>query len=68
MISGRQIRQARAMLKWHVEDLQKLSGVEVEIIQRAEAANGMPSITLNQAAHIQQAFKRTGIRFGRSGV
>ena len=67
MISGRQIREARALLKWTVEDLQKRAGVGVAIIRRAENVDGTPSITLFQAGLIQQALERAGLRFGRGG-
>lgn len=67
MISGRQIREARAMLKWDVDNLQKRSSVDAGVIRRAENTDGTPSITLVQAGLIQQAFERAGLRFGRGG-
>ena len=67
MITGRQIREARAMLKWNVEDLEKRSSIDAAIIRRAENVDGTPSITLVQAGLIQQAFERAGLRFGRGG-
>ena len=67
MISGRQIREARAMLKWTVEDLAKRSSVDAGVIRRAENADGTPSITLHQAGLIQQVFEQAGLRFGRGG-
>ena len=39
-----------------------------DVLTRAEAVNGTPSITLHQAELIQQAFERAGIRFGRNGA
>ena len=67
MITSRQIREARAMLKWNVEDLEKRSSIDAAIIRRAENVDGTPSITLVQAGLIQQAFERAGLRFGRGG-
>ena len=67
MISGRQIREARTMLKWTVEDLEKRSSVDAAVIGRAESVDGTPSVTLFQAGLIQQAFERAGLRFGRGG-
>lgn len=67
MITGRQIREARAMLKWDIEHLQKRSSVDAAIIRRAENVDGTPSITLFQAGLIQQAFERAGLRVGHGG-
>ena len=67
MISGRQVREARALLKWDVEDLQKRSIIDAGVIRRAENTDGTPSITLFQAGLIQQAFEQAGLRFGRGG-
>ena len=61
MISGRQIRNARAMLKWTLEDLQKRSNVDAGVIRRAENVDSTPSITLYQGGLIQQAFERAGL-------
>ena len=67
MISGRQIREARAMLQWDVSELDKRAGTTADVILRAEKADGTPSITLVQARVIQQAFEQAGLRFGRGG-
>ena len=67
MISGRQIREARALLKWDVPDLRMRSGVDEGVIRRAENTDGVPSITLSQARLIQQAFEQAGLKFGRGG-
>ena len=55
MITGRQLREARKLLGWSVADT-------------AEVVDGTPSITLHQAALIQQAFERAGLRFGHNGA
>ena len=67
MTSSRQIREARAMLKRDVEDLQQRPSVDAAIIRRAESVDDTQSVTLVQAGLIQQAFERAGLRFGRRG-
>lgn len=65
MITGSQIREARAMLKWDVSELAKRTGIGVAVILRAERVDSTPSVTLHQASTMQQAFERAGVRFGR---
>ena len=67
MITGRQIREARRLLKWTVPQLGGRANVPEEIIVRAESVDGTPSVTLQQGGVIQQTFERAGVRFGTGG-
>ena len=57
MITGRQIRMARAALGWTVADLASRSGVSASAIQRAEAAGGMPTMKSTNLFKLQRALE-----------
>lgn len=63
MMSGRQIRGARAMLSWSGKRLADESGVSYPAIQRAEKENGLPNMQTRNLAAIRDAFERHGISF-----
>jgi transcriptional regulator with XRE-family HTH domain len=44
MITGTQIRAARAMVGWSAHQLAERSGISYSAIQRAEAVDGVPSM------------------------
>ena len=64
MITGRQIRMARAALGWSVADLARRSGVSTSAIQRAEAAGGMPTMKSTNLFKLQRALEIGGERGG----
>ena len=74
MITGRQIREARALLGLQRSALAARSKiVTTATITRAESVDGEPPITTAQAAAIQQALERAGVEFisdtaGEAGV
>ena len=66
MITGRQIRVARELLGWTVEDLADRAKVSADVIVFAEGAAGRPAITIAQALKIQSVFESAGVRFNRN--
>lgn len=60
MIEGRQLRAARALLGWTVDDLARHSELGRATVQRAEG--GAATIPAN-AERLRQAFEKAGIEF-----
>jgi ribosome-binding protein aMBF1 (putative translation factor) len=63
MITGRQIRMARAALGWTVAELAERSGISTSAIQRAEAAGGMPTMKSTNLFRLQRALELGGVQF-----
>ena len=63
MISGAQIRAARALLGWTAKDLAQKAKVGVSTIQRIENAEGTPNVHAPNLAAIQSALEAAGIEF-----
>lgn len=63
MITGDQLRAARALLKWSAEEAAKQSKVTRKTIERLEHANGIPSARTITMESIQRAFEAAGIEF-----
>lgn len=63
MITGAQIRAARAFLKWTTEDLAARSGVASRTIKRFEAENGIPQGRTSTLSDLQSALESGGIEF-----
>lgn len=63
MVTGAQIRGARAMLSWTVADLSRESGVGVRTILRMEAVDGLPPANVRTLEKIRLCLERTGIEF-----
>jgi transcriptional regulator with XRE-family HTH domain len=62
-LSSAQIRAARALLKWSAADLARASALGVNTIRRAEAAEGLPSLTAANQLAIRSAFRSAGVVF-----
>ena len=73
-ITGRQIREARALLGLQRSELAaKVRMISTGTIRRAESVDDEPPITVAQAAAIRSFFEATGIEFlpedgGTAGV
>lgn len=67
MVTGRQVRVARKLLGWNVATLAGMAELTTMIVERAESANGAPSITVAQARKIQVTCEAAGILFGTHG-
>ena len=63
MITGAQIRAARALLRWSAEKLAEKAKVGVMTIRRAEAEDGTPSMIANNAEAIRRALETGGVEF-----
>lgn len=63
MLTGTQIRAARALLKWSGRDLAERSGVSYPALQRAEAVDDMPNMQTRNLASIKAALESGGVVF-----
>lgn len=63
MITGAQIRAARALLKWSGRELSERCGVSYPALQRAEAVDDMPNMKTRNLAAIKSALEAGGIQF-----
>lgn len=63
MISGLQIRLARAALRWRVDDLSKKSGIPWARIQLIERSNGISEDSIDKINKIKTCFEDNGIIF-----
>jgi ribosome-binding protein aMBF1 (putative translation factor) len=63
MITGQQIRAARAMLKWSAKDLSAHADLSWATIQRMEAEEGVPNANAKNVEAVKQAFEKAGIEF-----
>ena len=63
MLTGSQIRAARALLKISAQDLSARSGVSYAAIQRAEAVDDMPNMQTRNLAAIKTALEKSGCVF-----
>ena len=72
MIVGPQIRAARGLLGWTIDQLAEESGVRGWTIGRAEREEGIPGTRAEKLMKIQQALEKGGIAFldpsGGAGV
>jgi len=63
MVTGSQIRAARAILRWSAEVLAKKAGVGIQTIKRLEAVDGVPPGRATTVDEVQRAFEKAGIEF-----
>lgn len=63
MLTGEQLRAARAMLKMEQGELADLSGVSVETIKRVERIDGPISANSMTLDGLQKALEREGAMF-----
>ena len=63
LISGRQIRMARAALGWRVDDLSKKSSIPWARIQKIERNNDISEGIDDKLLSIKKAFEKCGIVF-----
>jgi DNA-binding transcriptional regulator YiaG len=67
MITGAQIRAARALLRISAAELARRAGVTERTIQRAESVDGMPKMRTETLARIQAVLETAGIEFTAAG-
>jgi transcriptional regulator with XRE-family HTH domain len=63
LLSGAQIRAARALLRWSVEELASRAVLGLNTIKRAEAKEGRTSLTAANELAIRRAFEAAGVEF-----
>jgi len=63
MLTGPQIRAARAMLGWSAKELAARSGVSYPTIQRAESAHDVPEMKTGNLLALQRTLEGSGITF-----
>ena len=63
MITGAQIRAARALLDLLMKDLASKSGVNERTLRRYEAQDGVPADRAGNLQKVQAALERQGIEF-----
>lgn len=63
LLSGSQIRAGRAFLGWSAKALAEKAGLGLSTVQRAESADGVPSVTKANLTAIRTALEAAGIEF-----
>lgn len=64
MITGQQIRAAKAMLRWSGQQLAEESGLSLSTIRRVEMRDGVPEAqSIKTLMTIKQALESAGIEF-----
>ncbi len=67
MLTGVQVRAARAMLRWEIADLAAAAGVPEEAIARFEAHDGPAPVDLDLAA-VARALEEGGVELLGGGA
>jgi transcriptional regulator with XRE-family HTH domain len=68
LITGLQIRMARAALRWSAQQLADKCGFSYATIQRAESVDDMPAMTAKNLVMIRKVLEEAGIEFSDRGV
>lgn len=63
MITGPQIRAARALLRWSAAKLAGEAGVSRPTVERAETADGVPEMKTHNLLALQRALEGSGVVF-----
>jgi transcriptional regulator with XRE-family HTH domain len=63
MITGAQIRSARAALRWSIAELADKSGVAVRTIKRFEAVDGIPASRTSTLIELKAVLESAGVQF-----
>jgi predicted transcriptional regulator len=64
MISSKQVRAAKAMLKWSGEELANKAGVSLSTIRRIESQDGiLEGQNISTVMSIKSALEKAGIEF-----
>jgi len=63
MITGSQIRMARAALRWSIKELAEISGVSVPTIFRLEQDDGLAPSRTQTLLDIKTALENAGVEF-----
>jgi transcriptional regulator with XRE-family HTH domain len=63
ILTGAQIRAARALLRWSADELAGAAKLGVATVRRAEMADGEPSMTEANKEAIRTAIEKAGVEF-----
>lgn len=63
MLTGVQIRSARAALRWSIEELAAKAGIASRTIKRFEQVDGVPPSRSSTLMDVQAALEAGGIEF-----
>ena len=63
MLTGMQVRAARALVRWSAQELAKNAGVGVSTVQRIEGSEGVPAVSARNLQAIQRALEAAGVTF-----
>jgi predicted transcriptional regulator len=63
LITGRQLKAARALVGWEQTDLAKKSGVAISTVRRMEGFEGEVGARTSTLSLVQKALERAGIEF-----
>ena len=63
MITGAQMRAARALVGWSADDLARRSRLDIATVSRAEMQNGLVAATPDNARAIRAALEAAGVEF-----
>lgn len=63
MITGAQVRAARALLRWTVQSLADASKVSLPTLHRLEQHDGVPPVRERTLHDVKRAFEEAGVEF-----
>ena len=63
MLTGSQIRAARALLNWNASDVAEKVGVTRQTILRLEQSDGVPASKTQTRLALQKVFEEGGVEF-----
>lgn len=63
MLTGTQIRAARALLRWSTQTLADEARIGIATVHRAEAVDDMPGMNARTLLKVKQAFEAAGVEF-----
>lgn len=68
VVTGSQIRAARSLLRWTVQDLATRSRVSLASIHRAEQTDDVPNLRDRTLSDLKRTFEEAGIEFIGSAI
>ena len=67
MLTGSQIRAARAMLRWSLDQVASRSKLPIETVRRAESVDGETALARSDESAVRSAFQTAGVEFTNRG-
>ena len=63
VITGAQLRAARALIRWSAKETAERAGVALTTVQRLEQEDGLPGGRAQTLFELQKAFEAAGVEF-----